>query len=132
MQLPLGIVVGFCLRRVGAFLAESIKRSGEMVARYGGEEFAILLPGVGSDIAIRVAETLREGIERLNIPYGQGARRMTASAGVAAMTPRNLTSSDTLVANADRALYAAKHSGRNCVRLADKKTTGTWLRDVSA
>jgi diguanylate cyclase (GGDEF)-like protein len=121
-----------CLRRVGAFLAESIKRSGEVVARYGGEEFAILLPGVESDIAIRVAETLRDGIERLNIPYGPGARRMTASSGVAATIPRNNTSSDTLVASADRALYAAKHSGRNCVKLADDTTTGTWLRDVSA
>jgi diguanylate cyclase (GGDEF)-like protein len=121
-----------CLRRVGAFLAESIKRSGEIVARYGGEEFAILLPGVESDIAIRVAETLRDGIERLSIPYGPGARRMTASCGVASMTPRSTLSADNLVASADRALYAAKHSGRNCVRLADETTTGTWLRDVSA
>jgi diguanylate cyclase (GGDEF)-like protein len=121
-----------CLRRVGAFLAQAIKRSGEIVARYGGEEFAILLPGVESDIAIRVAETLRDGIERLNIPYSPGGRRMTASCGVASMTPRANASSDNLVASADRALYAAKHSGRNCVRLADDTTTGTWLRDVSA
>jgi diguanylate cyclase (GGDEF)-like protein len=121
-----------CLRRVGAFLAESIKRSGEIVARYGGEEFAILLPGVDADIAVRVAETLRDGIERLSIPYGPGARRMTASAGVAAMVPRAASSPESLVASADRALYAAKHSGRNCVRLADETTTGTWLRDVSA
>ncbi len=121
-----------CLRRVGAFLAEAIKRSGEVVARYGGEEFAVLLPGVEADIAIRVAETLRDGIERLNIPYGPGIQRMTASGGVAAMTPRAAASADSLVASADRALYAAKHSGRNCVRLADETTTGTWLRDVSA
>jgi diguanylate cyclase (GGDEF)-like protein len=121
-----------CLRRVGAFLAQSIKRSGEVVARYGGEEFAILLPGVEADIAIRVADTLRDGIEHLNIPYSPGGRRMTASCGVAAMTPRADASSDNLVASADRALYAAKHSGRNCVRLADATTTGTWLRDVSA
>lgn len=121
-----------CLRRIGAFLAESIKRSGEIVARYGGEEFAVLLPGVEADIAIRVAETLRDGIERLNIPYGPGARRMTASGGVAAMTPRAAAAAESLVASADRALYAAKHSGRNCVRLADDTTTGTWLRDASA
>jgi diguanylate cyclase (GGDEF)-like protein len=121
-----------CLRKVGAFLAEAIKRSGEVVARYGGEEFAILLPGVEADIAIRVAETLRDGIERLAIPYGPGAKRMTASCGVAAMTPRSTLAAENLVASADRALYAAKHSGRNCVRLADETTTGTWLRDVSA
>jgi diguanylate cyclase (GGDEF)-like protein len=112
-----------CLRRVGAFLADTIKRSGEVVARYGGEEFAILLPGVDADGAIRVAEALREGIERLG--------SVTASCGVASLVPAAETP-EHLVASADRALYAAKHSGRNCVRVADESSTGTWLRDVSA
>ncbi len=122
-----------CLRRVGRFLAETIKRTGEVVARYGGEEFAVLLPAVDAAGAIRVAESLREGIERLGIPYGSGAgRRVTASGGVAALTPTENLTPESLVANADRALYAAKHSGRNCVRVADETTTGTWLRDASA
>ncbi len=122
-----------CLRRVGAFLSETIRRSGEVVARYGGEEFAILLPGVDADVAIRVAETLRDGIEKLAVPYGNGGgRRVTASCGVASMVPDSKLTPEGLVANADRALYAAKHSGRNCVRVADETTTGTWLRDVSA
>jgi diguanylate cyclase (GGDEF)-like protein len=120
-----------CLRRVGAFLAETIRRSGEVVARYGGEEFAILLPVTDADGAIHVAETLRDGIERLAIPYGNG-RRVTASCGVAAVTPGPSGSAEHLVASADRALYAAKHSGRNCVRVADESVTGTWLRDASA
>jgi diguanylate cyclase (GGDEF)-like protein len=120
-----------CLRRVGAFLGETIRRSGEVVARYGGEEFAILLPNTDAEGAIRVAETLREGIERLTIPYGNG-RRVTASCGVAATVPGADGSPEHLVASADRALYAAKHSGRNCVRVADETTTGTWLRDASA
>ncbi|HEX2059876.1 MAG TPA: diguanylate cyclase [Thermoanaerobaculia bacterium] len=122
-----------CLRRVGAFLAETVRRSGEVVARYGGEEFAILLPNADAENAIRVAETLRAGIERLGIPYGNGTgRRMTASCGVAALIPGEQMTPESLVASADRALYAAKHSGRNCVRVADETTTGTWLRDVSA
>lgn len=122
-----------CLRRVGAFLSEAVRRSGEVVARYGGEEFAILLPGTDGTGALRVAETLREGIERLSIPYGNGAqKRVTASCGVAAIIPPLDASSDQLVANADRALYAAKHTGRNCVRVADETTTGTWLRNASA
>jgi diguanylate cyclase (GGDEF)-like protein len=120
-----------CLRRVGAFLSETVRRSGEVVARYGGEEFAILLPGIDGDGAIRFAETLREGIERLAIPYGNG-RRVTASCGIAAVTPGPEVSAEHLVAGADRALYAAKHTGRNCVRVADETTTGTWLRDASA
>lgn len=119
------------LRRLGRFLAETIKRTGELVARYGGEEFAILLPGTDAAGGIRVAEALRDGIEKLGIPYGNG-KRMTASAGVAAMIPDGVLTPESLVANADRALYAAKHSGRNCVRVADETTTGTWLRDLSA
>jgi diguanylate cyclase (GGDEF)-like protein len=122
-----------CLRRVGAFLAETIKRSGEVVARYGGEEFAILLPGTDAEGAIVVAESLRAGIEKLAVPYGDGTgRRMTASCGVASLIPTAQITPESLVASADRALYAAKHSGRNCVRVADETTTGTWLRDVSA
>lgn len=121
-----------CLRRVGAFLAETIRRSGEVVARYGGEEFAILLPGVDGEGAIRVAEALRAGIEDLGVPYGTGHRRVTASCGVAALVPVPDLTAESLVASADRALYAAKHSGRNCVRVADETTTGTWLRNASA
>jgi diguanylate cyclase (GGDEF)-like protein len=122
-----------CLRRVGAFLQQTVRRSGDVVARYGGEEFAILLPGTDAEGAVRMAETLREGVERLAVPYGPGMnRRMTASGGVASTTPVANASPENLVASADRALYAAKHSGRNCVRLADDTTTGTWLRDASA
>ncbi len=122
-----------CLRRVGGFLAETVRRSGEVVARYGGEEFAILLPGVDAAGAIVVAESLRAGIERLGIHYGNGSSKLvSASCGVAAMTPTGEATPEALVASADRALYAAKHSGRNCVRVADESTTGTWLRDVSA
>lgn len=121
-----------CLRRIGAFLLETIRRSGEVVARYGGEEFAILLPGSSASGAMRVAETLRNGIEQLSIDHGDGKSRMTASCGVASVQPTSTMSPDDLVASADRALYAAKHSGRNCVRSADEQTVGTWLRDVSA
>jgi diguanylate cyclase (GGDEF)-like protein len=120
-----------CLRRVGAFLDDAIRRSGDLVARYGGEEFAILLPATDGEGAIRVAESLREGIESLGVPYGSG-RKMTASCGVASLVPAGGITAESLVASADRALYAAKHSGRNCVRIADESTTGSWLRDASA
>jgi diguanylate cyclase (GGDEF)-like protein len=121
-----------CLRLVGAFLADTIRRSGEVVARYGGEEFAILLPGVDDDAAICVAEGLREGIEQLGIPYTDDkTRRVSASCGVASLVPTADLMPDSLVANADRALYAAKHSGRNCVRVADETSTGTWLKGAS-
>jgi diguanylate cyclase (GGDEF)-like protein len=121
------------LRRIGAFLAQTIRRSGEVVARYGGEEFAILLPGFTAEAAMTVAESLRMGIATLGLPYGSGStRRVTASCGVASMVPSDTLGSESLVAAADRALYSAKHSGRNCVRTADETLTETWLRDASA
>lgn len=121
------------LRRVGAYLGEAIRRSGETAARYGGEEFAILLPGIDTDIAVRIAESLRHGIERLCIPnHATGTHCVTASCGVAAVIPGPDVTIEMLVASADRALYAAKHSGRNCVRMADDAASGTWLHDASA
>lgn len=121
-----------CLRQLGAFLQETVRRSGEVVARYGGEEFAILLPGASATAGERVAETLRAGIERLAVSKGEETRCVTASCGVAAMIPSAGLTADDLVASADRALYAAKNSGRNCVRVATETPGASWLRNVSA
>lgn len=122
-----------CLRRVGGFLGEAIRRSGEVVARYGGEEFAILLPGVDADIAARIAESLRLGIERLAIRNDPAvAPIVTGSCGVAAMIPSAHVTVDMLVAAADRALYASKAAGRNRVTCAEDLPGGMWLRDASA
>ena len=106
------------LVQVARFLSRHIRRSGEMparisdiVARIGGEEFAILLANMTEDDAAHDAERLRAGIELLGI---------TASCGVASMVPAAGESSDALVQHADRALYAAKAAGRNCVRRASE------------
>ncbi|HEV7922854.1 MAG TPA: GGDEF domain-containing protein [Thermoanaerobaculia bacterium] len=100
-----------CLRRIGQLLAETIRTSGDVAARYGGEEFALLLPSTDTASAEVVAERLRNLIERL------GIHNVTASFGVAAMIPARLGDPASLVAAADRALYAAKRAGRNCVRV---------------
>jgi len=104
------------LKRVGEFLGTTIRRSGDVAARYGGEEFAVLLVGAGEAEALMIAERLRAGIEQLAIPYDDsGSRFLTASCGVAAMTPSAREVSDTLIELADQALYSAKNAGRNCV-----------------
>lgn len=121
-----------CLREVGSFLAQRINRTGDVVARYGGEEFAILLAGTKPEEAVRVAESLRDGIEKLSMRYDDVVSlKVTASCGVASMTPAEGESHEILIDRADRALYAAKHAGRNCVRYAADRSTGTWLRDVA-
>jgi diguanylate cyclase (GGDEF)-like protein/putative nucleotidyltransferase with HDIG domain len=88
----------------------SMTRAQDTVSRYGGEEFALLLPMTGRVVARAMAERLREAIERRDDPH----RPVTASFGVASMTLKTGKALE-LVAQADRALYASKRRGRNCV-----------------
>jgi diguanylate cyclase (GGDEF)-like protein len=87
-------------------------RSGDLVARYGGEEFIVLLPGVDTGVAQKIAEALRAAIESQNWPH----RRVTASFGIAtASTSSELADVSGLFSAADGALYQSKNSGRNRV-----------------
>jgi diguanylate cyclase (GGDEF)-like protein len=98
------------LRRLAEGLREEL-RGVDTAARYGGEEFAVILPQAGIDGALIVAERLRRRIENMEVP---GVGHVTASLGIATF-PQHASSRDTLVVAADRALYNAKNSGRNCV-----------------
>lgn len=84
-------------------------RAVDTAARYGGEEFAVILPQAGLEGALSVAERLRARIESVEIPK---VGRISASLGVASF-PTHASSRDALVTIADRALYQAKHEGRN-------------------
>ncbi len=110
-----------CLKRVANTLSASLNRPGDLAARYGGEEFAVVLAGTHRAGAAAVAEALRARVESLNIPHA-GSRvsdRVTISLGVATMIPVRESSRVALIAAADRALYDAKHKGRNRVGLAE-------------
>ncbi|MCU1246335.1 MAG: hypothetical protein JWN02_2245, partial [Acidobacteria bacterium] len=117
-----------CLRQIGSVLLETIRGSGDMAARYGGEEFALLLPTTTAASAATVAERLRQIIERMHIESAVHQELITSSFGIAALVPSREMDPSTLVARADRALYVAKRSGRNCVRIDDETTQGSWLR----
>jgi len=86
----------------------------DLLARIGGEEFALLLPGTSEAGALAVAEVLRRALSETPVKAGGGDFSMSASFGVAEISP-----GDTSVAGpldrADRALYAAKRAGRNRV-----------------
>jgi diguanylate cyclase (GGDEF)-like protein len=116
-----------CLRRIGAVLFETIRGSADVAARYGGEEFALLLPTTDAASAAAAAERLRQIIERMRIEPGLPQQVITASFGIASVNPTREADPSTLVARADRALYVAKRSGRNCVRIDDETTEGRWL-----
>jgi diguanylate cyclase (GGDEF)-like protein/PAS domain S-box-containing protein len=106
------------LKLVAQILQDKV-RNIDFVARYGGEEFVIIMPGTGPHGAVAVAENLRNSIEK----YPWPEHPITASFGIASVshTPtagskgRRFTSGDELFAEADRALYHSKASGRNLV-----------------
>jgi diguanylate cyclase (GGDEF)-like protein len=91
-------------------ISDSVKRAGDCAARYGGEEFAVLMPGLSPMEAWRVAETIRIKVEQ----WAGDAARSSVSIGVASLTPDATADWRQIVNAADKALYAAKASGRNC------------------
>lgn len=106
------------LRQTAAVLRERLAkvRSSDraFAARYGGEELAVLLPGIGADGATRVAESIRAGVEALNMDFEGRPIKVTTSIGLATC-PLHGATVEELIAAADAALYQAKASGRNRV-----------------
>ncbi len=106
-----------CLKRIAAVLTELLKRPGDTAARFGGEEFAILLPDTTLDGALHLAKCCLRQILGLSIE-NRGVlplEMITMSIGAAHLQPADHCSVTDLINAADRALYAAKHLGRNTV-----------------
>lgn len=110
-----------CLRMIAAQLRKSLHRYGDMVGRYGGEEFVAILPGTDTIGALKVAGAIIHAINALNIPHAKSNYgKVTFSIGVATLeqvrhAQGTEAQCDALLQAADRALYAAKVSGRNTV-----------------
>jgi diguanylate cyclase (GGDEF)-like protein len=100
------------LREVARRLHMAV-RNGDVVARYGGEEFAVLLPRAAPDEIATLAERIRERLA--SVPLAAGDHWLVITASVGATVMHAGQSIDELVADADRALYLAKQSGRNRV-----------------
>jgi len=109
----LGHVAGDQALRLVSMSLRSLTRDYDVAARFGGDEFCVLLPETDAAGALRVADRIREDVER----SGQGAGiQLTVSIGVASVA-RAGTTADELVALADRAAYRAKSGGRNAVAM---------------
>jgi diguanylate cyclase (GGDEF)-like protein/PAS domain S-box-containing protein len=98
-------------------LLVALTRQSDIACRFGGEEFLWLLIRAPVEAAERRAEALRVLFADLRTPYGEIPIRGTISLGVACF-PDHAGGGRDLVNASDRALYAAKAAGRNCVRLA--------------
>lgn len=103
------------LKNVSATLQYTVRKE-DTLARYGGEEFLILVRGVPHEGATALGERVRSSLERLVIPWEGQQLRVTASVGVATMSPAQVYETPaTLIAAADHCLYQAKETGRNRV-----------------
>ena len=104
-----------CLRKVAQAISDVVQRAADLVARYGGEEFVVILPNTEESGALKVAETIRQNVEKLQLEHSQSSisNFVTLSLGVACTIPNENNSQELLLATADKALYQAKQQGRN-------------------
>src|SRR3954469_13303149 len=91
-------------------------REEDVVARFGGEEFLVILPDTGAEGAATAAEDLRAAVAAEPFAVGRIALPLTVSVGWATWNGEDL---ERFIARADRGLYAAKESGRDCVKPGD-------------
>lgn len=107
----------YVLKEVTSLIRAGHLRPKDIFARYGGEEFVILLGNTGAALATEIAEKIRAAIETHAFIYEGKRLPVTSSIGVAELSS-HVESAQTLLKNADKALYASKQSGRNRVTAA--------------
>ncbi|MBV6492141.1 MAG: hypothetical protein LDLANPLL_00132 [Turneriella sp.] len=96
-------------------------RGRDTAARYGGEEFAIIAPGRSLEDMQKIAEKIRESIQKMRVPNptdkGDEILKVTISIGVTVLRHDEDQENKEIIERADKALYAAKHGGRNRVEV---------------
>ncbi len=97
-------------------LEESLREE-DVLSRFGGEEFFVLLVESTLPTAVHVAERIRRDVENLRIDYEDISIKITVSIGVNHVNGSRLGNEDTLIEQADNALYTSKNSGRNRVTI---------------
>jgi diguanylate cyclase (GGDEF)-like protein len=103
------------LKHVAQTMKQQTRRI-DIAARIGGEEFIILLPDTSVENAQALAERIRASVENTRVSAGDHQIAVTISIGLSTINPDDRTDQVALE-RADLALYAAKHSGRNRVKL---------------
>jgi two-component system, cell cycle response regulator len=128
------------LTTLGQVLNQRV-RSADIVGRFGGEEFAIVLPQTDQQGATIVAEALRQAVSQSHATYDGIGLKYHVSIGVSSLLASESDASnnsqqgrgqvegirDRMLENADKALYAAKAQGRNCVAVAEPMLAASLL-----
>ncbi len=109
------------LQSIAYTMSNTLKRKDDLIARYGGEEFIAALPYTREENMLKFAESLIENISNLKIKTPSISNRefVTISIGIATCVPSSEIEFEELVEQADKALYKAKNSGKNCYFIYD-------------
>ncbi len=111
--------VGDLALSIVAECCQSVLRESDVLGRYGGEEFVIALPLADLDTAAAIAERLRESVSALRLPMLDAVTPLTVTVGISRIEAGE-SALDPALQRADRALYAGKARGRNCVVVAPR------------
>ena len=106
------------LRTVATTLSEHCRR-GDFACRFGGEEFVIVMPNMNMDTAYERAETIRQSLNSLRMPYREDILTITISMGIACY-PGNGETREAILHAADQAMYGAKEAGRDHILSYDE------------
>jgi|GEM_PF-1099642 len=106
------------LKKLSLIIAECVRES-DTVVRMGGEEFVIILPNIQVDEGYRIAERIRQTVERFPFVYERSPHYITVSIGLS-LYNSDIETSSSLYCKADEALYEAKLTGRNKVAIHNK------------
>ncbi len=110
--------------REAASLLQSNIREGDILARFGGDEFILALPHTNCEGAKILAERIRAGIAAIRVKHESLTISLTASIGITGHEAKSAETSsgllDTLIREADQALYECKRHGRNWVHVYEQ------------
>lgn len=105
-----------CLKAIAQTLQKNVRKDNDRVGRYGGEEFLILLPQTDPEAAALIAEHLRQEVKKISFTeLGDTGLHLSVTIGLASLQLSQHKDAETLISEADQALYKGKQSGRDQV-----------------
>jgi diguanylate cyclase (GGDEF)-like protein len=108
------------IKSLSRLLQQRLRKT-DVIGRYGGEEFALILPDTDGETALWVLDELRKGFAHIRQQASEAAFFATFSGGIAEFPA--YSTADQIIDAADRALYEAKHAGRNQIKLSKGEQT---------